>query len=186
MNRLALVTFLILLSVVIVEGVMLLVTYYKKGITMFKPKLPSVVSQYIVAKSAGQYKFQDFAGVEIDARDSSQALVAGTLISIDNQTMTALLELQIPDYVRSAAIKKYGVIKPKEQPERITVFLKPASKFIDPFNGRKRTYEEMVSSQDGNLAKMIGLFIQIVATGRLDGKLEARQVAVAGITTVKE
>lgn len=139
-------------------------------------KTAATPSRLTLREYAEQSPLQNLAGVESDDQDSSRANVYGTLVKIDKNKSLAVVSPQTPDYI------EVGPGPEKESPDRIVILLAPDTKIIDPFAEKTRNYPEMVSSRDGNLGRFIGSYVHIAAATDTEGKLVAKEMAIAGVS----
>lgn len=125
---------------------------------------------------AGEFPLVNLAGVESNDQNSSLADIYGTLVKIDKNKSMAVVNPQTPDYIEA------GPGPEKESQDRIVILFAPDTKIIDPFVEKTRNYPEMVSSRDGNLGRFIGSYVHIAVTTDTEGKLVAKEMAIAGVS----
>lgn len=162
------------------------ITSLRKGLTLDQilqavnlPWLKTAVtpSRLTLVEYAGQFPLTNLAGVESNDQDPSLADVYGTLVNIDKNKSLAVVIPQTPDYI-------YVVPGPGEKADqdRVVILLTSNTKIIDPFAEKTRNYPEMVSSLDGHLDRFIGSYVHIAAASDAEGKLLAKEVAIAGVS----
>lgn len=140
-------------------------------------KIAATPDRLTLREYAGQFPLTNLAGVEFNSQDPSLADVYGTLVKIDKNKSLAVVIPQTPDYI-------YVVPGPGEKADqsRIVILFDRDTKVIDPFAGKTRNYPEMISSRDGHLNRFIGSYVHIAAASDAEGKLIAKEMAVAGVS----
>lgn len=162
------------------------VALWKEGLTIEQilqvvnlPWLKTAVtpSRLTLVEYAGQFPLTNLAGVESNDQDKSLADVYGTLVKIDKNKSLAVVIPRTPDYI-------YVVPGPGEKADRdrVVILLTSDTKIIDPFAEKTRNYPEMASSLDGHLDRFIGSYVHIAAASDAEGKLLAKEVAIAGVS----
>lgn len=176
------------LALVITIFLIVGVSSWREGLTLEQilqavnlPWLKTIAtpSRLTLGEYVKQSPLQNLAGVEPDDQDPSLTDVYGTLVKIDKNKSLAVVIPQTPDYVY--IIRESGP-EEKEDQDKIVILLDRDTKIIDPYAEKTRNYPEMVSSRDGNLGRFIGSYVHIAAATDTEGKLVAKEMAIAGVS----